>query len=174
MNIFLLFIFYLSYLFGNLIHSEAEVQDKKESLDKIHWMIEHTEASKLNSEFEKMCNTFGLFSDIRQLKDGIYDGSSPSDDYGYCHVVKFEVNNGKVTSVDYDEVHKDGHAKQNDEIYGEEMLRDGTTPALAYPMYESGLLSKQDFSKIDAVSGATYSLYRFRLAILYAINKNQT
>ena len=49
------------------------------------------------------------------------------------------------------------------------MLQSGTTPAIAYPKYESGMLDKQNFNEIDAVSGASYSLYRFKLAILYAM-----
>jgi len=74
-----------------------------------------------------------------------------------------------MVSIDYDEVHRDGHAKQHDTGYGENMLQSGTTPAIAYPKYESGMLNKQNFNEIDAVSGASYSLYRFRLAILYAM-----
>ena len=31
------------------------------------------------------------------------------------------------------------------------------------------MLLKQNFNEIDAVSGASYSLYRFKLAILYAM-----
>lgn len=31
------------------------------------------------------------------------------------------------------------------------------------------MMAKQNFIQIDAVSGAIYSLYRFKLAILYAI-----
>jgi major membrane immunogen (membrane-anchored lipoprotein) len=74
-----------------------------------------------------------------------------------------------MISIDYDEINKDGHAKQHDEDYCKQMLRSGTTPAIAYPVYESQMLKKQDFNQIDAVSGASYSDYRFRLAILYAI-----
>ena len=51
----------------------------------------------------------------------------------------------------------------------EAMKQSGTTPAIAYPSYEKQMLEKEDFNKIDAVSGASYSDYRFRLAILYAI-----
>ncbi len=45
----------------------------------------------------------------------------------------------------------------------------GTTPAIAYPIYEKALLQTQNAEAIDAVSGASYSLYRLKLAIAYAI-----
>jgi len=49
------------------------------------------------------------------------------------------------------------------------MLKSGTTPAIAYPSYENQMLGKQDLNQVDAISGASYSNYRFKLAILYAI-----
>jgi major membrane immunogen (membrane-anchored lipoprotein) len=79
------------------------------------------------------------------------------------------MKNGKMVSIDYDEIHREGHAKQHDEDYCKRMLQSGTTPAIAYPKYECEMLSKQNYNQIDAVSGASYSLYRFKLAILYAI-----
>jgi major membrane immunogen (membrane-anchored lipoprotein) len=74
-----------------------------------------------------------------------------------------------MISIDYDEIHSDGHAKQYDEEYGKRMFRSGTTPAIAYPKYENQMIQAQDFNQVDAVSGASYSNYRFKLAILYAI-----
>lgn len=74
-----------------------------------------------------------------------------------------------MISIDYDEIHSDGHAKQHDEEYCKRMLESGTTPAIAYPKYENQMLQNQDFNQVDAVSGASYSNYRFKLAILYAI-----
>ena len=63
--------------------------------------------------------------------------------------------------------------KQEDEAYNEEMSVTGTTPANAYPILENQLLKKQDLSKINAVSGATYSLYRFKYAVIVALIKAQ-
>lgn len=138
-------------------------------LEKMHWIIERSDMQKVKQEFERICAENNFPSQVSKLKDGIYKGSSPADDYGYRHEVKFEMKNGKMISIDYDEIHTDGHAKQHDEEYCKNMLRSGTTPAIAYPRYESGMLEKQDFNQIDAVSGASYSHYRFKLAILYAI-----
>jgi major membrane immunogen (membrane-anchored lipoprotein) len=47
----------------------------------------------------------------------------------------------------------------------------GTTPAIAYPNMEQQLISKQNIMDVDGVSGATYSLYRFRYAITIALMK---
>lgn len=47
----------------------------------------------------------------------------------------------------------------------------GTTPAIAYPILEERLLDNQDILKVDAVSGASYSLRRFRYAVVIALMK---
>lgn len=142
---------------------------KLKVLEEIHWIIERSDMNKVRAAFREICGENRFSSLVSGLKDGIYKGASPADDYGYRHEVTFEMKGGKMVSVDYDEVHADGHAKQNNKEYGEAMLQSGTTPAIAYPSYEKQMLEKQDFSQIDAVSGASYSDFRFRLAILYAI-----
>jgi major membrane immunogen (membrane-anchored lipoprotein) len=124
---------------------------------------------KVRSEFQKICNDHHFSSLVSGLKDGTYKGTTPFDDYDYKHEVVFEIKNGKMISIDYDEFHRDGHAKQHDDEYCKQMLQSGTTPAIAYPIYEKEMLGKQDFNQVDAVSGASYSLYRFKLAILYAM-----
>jgi major membrane immunogen (membrane-anchored lipoprotein) len=47
----------------------------------------------------------------------------------------------------------------------------GTSPQIAYPRYEKQLLETQNLLEVDAVSGATYSLYRLRYAITIALIK---
>ena len=111
----------------------------------------------------------GLPASELNLPDGTYHGETPADDFNYRHVIQFEVKNGKVCQLDYDEVHQDGHAKEADENYGRKMSVSGTTPAIAYPIYENALVEKQNLEELDAVSGASYSLYRFKLAVAYAI-----
>jgi major membrane immunogen (membrane-anchored lipoprotein) len=93
------------------------------------------------------------------------------DAYDYKHVVKIKVENGKFVAVDYNEVKYDGHGKQEDEEYCEEMSVMGTTPAIAYPDMEEMLLTNQDITQVDGVSGATYSRYRFRYAVTIALMK---
>jgi major membrane immunogen (membrane-anchored lipoprotein) len=53
----------------------------------------------------------------------------------------------------------------------EEMSITGTTPAQAYPQMKQQLLERQNSIEVDAVSGATYSLYRFRYALAVALMK---
>ncbi len=142
---------------------------KQAILEKIHWMIERSDVNKVRQTFKQICDENHFPSLVASLKDGIYKGSSPADDYGYRHEVTFEMKGGKMISIDYDEINAEGHAKQSNQEYCDAMKQSGTTPAIAYPSYEKQMLEKQDFNKIDAVSGASYSDYRFRLAILYAI-----
>lgn len=148
-------------------------KSKLEVLEKIHWMIERSEINKVRPEFQKICNENHISSLVHKLKDGTYYGSTPEDDFGYRHEVTFEMKNGTMLSIDYDEIHRDGHSKRHHGEYCKRMLQSGTTPAIAYPKYEHEMLGKQDFNSIDAVSGATYSLFRFKLAILYAILNSQ-
>jgi major membrane immunogen (membrane-anchored lipoprotein) len=138
-------------------------------LEKIHWAIERSGVNEARLAFKQICDENHFSSLVAKLRDGIYRGASPADDYGYRHEVTFEMKGGKMISIDYDEINAEGHAKQNNKEYGDDMKQSGTTPAIAYPSYEKQMLEKQDFNKIDAVSGASYSDYRFRLAILYAI-----
>lgn len=166
MKNYLLLIFALSFYLGTLAQTE---NSKSTTLEKIHWIIERSDMEKVRQTFKEICGENRFPAVVSGLKDGVYKGSSPADDYGYRHEVTFEMKNGKMISIDYDEIHSDGHTKQHDEEYGKRMLQSGTTPAIAYPKYENQMLRTQDFSKIDAVSGASYSNYRFKLAILYAI-----
>lgn len=169
MKTYLILIFSLCFNFGTKFQPENPEKQKSAILEKLHWIIERSDMDKVRSEFQKICNDNNFSSLVLGLKDGIYKGATPFDDFDYKHEVVFEMKNGKMISIDYDEIHRDGHAKQHDEEYGENMLQSGTTPAIAYPKYESGMLKKQNFNEIDAVSGASYSLYRFKLAILYAM-----
>ena len=162
--IFALGIYTMGYSLG-----PKDNNKKKEVLEQMHWLVERTDMQGVRVGFENFCRQNDFPSVIRQLKDGIYKGASPEDDYGYRHEVTFEIKEGKMIFIDYDEIHKDGHAKQHDEEYCKHMLVSGTTPAIAYPRYESQMLEKQDYNKVDGISGASYSLYRFRLAILYAM-----
>lgn len=167
-NYFIL-IFALSYFLGAFSQAGNSTNPKSGVLEKLHWIIERSDMNKVRISFQRICTENQFLSLVSGLKDGTYKGATPADDYGYRHEVVFEMKDGKMISLDYDEIHKDGHAKQSDEAYCKRMLQSGTTPAIAYPIYESEMLGKQDFNQVDAVSGASYSNYRFKLAILYAI-----
>jgi len=169
MKNYLALIFVLCFHYGTIAQTAKSETSESAILQKLHWIIERSDMDKVRSEFQKICNDHHLPELVSGLKDGTYKGATPFDDYAYKHEVVFEMKNGKMISIDYDEIHRTGHAKQHDEEYCKNMLQSGTTPAIAYPKYESGMLNKQNFNEIDAVSGASYSLYRFKLAILYAM-----
>lgn len=154
---------------GTFAQPEKAGTSKSAVLEKLHWIIERSDMKTVRAKFQEICIDNHFPSIVSGLKDGNYKGETPIDDYGYKHSVRFEIKNGRVVSIDYDEIHRDGHAKQHDEEYCKNMLQSGTTPAIAYPNYESAMLKDQDFNRIDAVSGASYSLFRFKLAILYAV-----
>lgn len=163
---------YLTLLFVLLFASTKAVNPdpaKLAILEKIHWAIERSDMNNVRQAFKQICDENHFSSQVASLKDGIYKGASPADDFGYRHEVTFEMRSGKMISIDYDEINAEGHAKQSNQEYCDAMKQSGTTPAIAYPSYEKQMLEKQDFNQIDAVSGASYSDYRFRLAILYAI-----
>lgn len=154
---------------GFFISGDVPDPRKTAVLEKLHWIIERSDVPTLKKEFQKICESNQFASVFSGLKDGIYKGTTPEDDYRYRHEITFEMKGGKMISVNYDEIHRDGHSKRHDAEYGRQMAKNGTMPAIAYQSYESQLLAKQDFSKIDGVTGASYSLYRFRLAVLYAV-----
>ena len=91
----------------------------------------------------------------------------------HTRFVDVVVKDGKITEVEYNEIHKDGSDKKSDKKYNEEMSKAGTSPAIAYPEMEKQLLEKQEMWEVDATSGATYSLYRFRYAVTVALVKAQ-
>lgn len=155
------------------IVKQFKPEDKyfKAGLVNLHFIMETSPIARVDSTFDQLIKEQDLPVDAKGCKDGIYSGESPYDAYDYKHVVKIAIKDEKIISVDYNEIKKGGIGKQEDEEYCQEMSVTGTTPAIAYPKYESQLIEKQDFLKIDAVTGATYSLYRFRYAVMIALMK---
>ncbi|MFC2124019.1 hypothetical protein ACFLU5_04335 [Bacteroidota bacterium] len=143
----------------------------KAGLVSLHFIIETSSIDRVDSVFQQLIDAYKLPSKADGIKDGVYTGASPYDAFDYKHVVELEIKDGKIISIDYNEVHKSGRGKQEDKAYCEEMSITGTTPAIAYPNMEQQLLAKQDMLQVDGVSGASYSLYRFRYAITIALIK---
>ncbi|MCL3782051.1 FMN-binding protein [Prolixibacteraceae bacterium JC049] len=138
--------------------------------DKLHKKIEVTFPDSLKTEFEKFVIKHQLKLNAKQCNDGKYTALSIPDDYGYQHVVMIEIKEGKIIQIHYDEANPDALSKRNDKEYNEAMSITGATPNKAYDKYEFQLLEKQDLSKIDVVSGATYSLYRFNKTVAKALD----
>jgi major membrane immunogen (membrane-anchored lipoprotein) len=141
----------------------------KSSLVALHFMMETSAPADVDTLFKQMIQGFELPISAEGAKDGTYIGATPYDAFDYRHEVRIVIEEGKILEVDYNEVKKDGHGKQEDVEYCEEMSVTGTTPAIAYPIMEEMLLAEQNMMQVDAVSGATYSLYRFRLAVTVAL-----
>jgi major membrane immunogen (membrane-anchored lipoprotein) len=143
----------------------------KSSLVSLHFMMETSPVEEVDAYFQQLILMHELPVNAEGAKDGTYIGATPYDAFDYRHEVKIRIQGGKIVEVDYNEVKKDGKGKQEDEEYCEEMSVTGTTPAIAYPLMEEMILTTQNLMEVDAVSGASYSLHRFRLAMTIALMK---
>jgi major membrane immunogen (membrane-anchored lipoprotein) len=139
------------------------------TLRNLHFLIETAEPARLDTVFRRTVADAKLPVSAAAARDGVYVGVSPEDAFGYRHMVRLRIQSGRITAVTYDEVTPDGHGKRADAAYCREMGAQGADPSVAYPMYEGSLLQVQDVQTVDAVSGATYSLYRFRYAVVLAL-----
>lgn len=110
------------------------------------------------------------------LTDGEYMGhyEDESDDSSKSSVdVKIVVQAGKIVACE--SVEKEGDGKVKDEHYGENagdanfvLAQKALAGIQAYP---DKLLEAQDPEKVDAISGATISLKRFKEAVWDALNQ---
>lgn len=145
----------------------------KAAMVSLHFIIETTYGPEVDTTMVMLIDNYQLPTDASGAADGVYMGISPYDAYDYAHVVELTIEGGKIVKVDYDEVHRNGNGKQDDKEYNKHMLENGTNPSIAYPLYESQLLNNQNIWGVDAVSGATSSLYRFRFAVIVALMQAQ-
>ena len=143
----------------------------KSGLVTLHFQIETSPIPKVDTLFNRNVNYYKIPVNPDSCADGEYTGESPYDAFDYKHVVKLKIKDGKIVAVDYNEIHKSGKGKQEDEEYCKEMSVMGTDPSIAYPVMEKQLLEKQNINEIGAVTGASYSLYRFRYAVMVALMK---
>ena len=149
---------------------ENTISDAK--WESFHWMIERSPVEAVKANFVLFVTQNSLKSNFSGCKDGKFIGLTPVDDFGYFHMVKIEINHRKLVDIHYDELKSNGSGKRIDIDYNNAMSKAGTSPSIAYPQYENQIISKQDYMNVDAVSGATYSLYRFRMAVAKAIEKS--
>ena len=155
---------------------KKETQKTTTKVDDADWenlraMIEQSSVDTVKVKFGLFVKKNTLETNASNCKDGKYFGVTPADYFGYLHIVFLEINRGKISNIHYDELKSNGKNKRNDNDYNHEMLKSGSSPAIAYPIYEQELLKNQDYMKVDAVTGATYSLYRFRMAVAKALEK---
>ena len=159
---------------GSLDEIKAYMPDNKyfkTGFKGLHFVLETHPVNEVDTVFWKLINAYNLPTNCDGVADGTYTGVSPYDQFEYRHVVELTIKDGKITEVVYNEVHRDGSDKKSDKKYNEEMSVMGTSPAIAYPEMEKQLLEKQDMWEVDATTGATYSLYRFRYCVTLALIK---
>ena len=145
---------------------------QSEDFNMMNLMIERSRVDTVNKYLRYFIDKYSLPVTPENMEDGLYMGISPKDDFGYEHAIIMDIRDGKIVEVSYDE-YKDGHSKTADSAYGAEMNkhREASAPALTYPAYEQQLLEKQDLFEMDAISGATYSMYRLWFVATQALEK---
>lgn len=135
----------------------------------LHFITEVYPIPKVDTFYRDLITAYELPVSAEGAADGSYHGASPPDAYDYTHEVWIRIEDEKIVEVDYDEIHPLAMGKQNDTAYCRKMSISGSTPAQSYPAMEKQLLETQDLWKVDALSGSTYSLYRFRYAVMVAL-----
>ncbi|HUX20349.1 MAG TPA: FMN-binding protein [Spirochaetia bacterium] len=92
-----------------------------------------------------------------------YTAAVPSfDSHGWKGQIAVTFTDNKITAVTYDEVNKDKVLKTKDAAYAKNMsAKTNITPAEAYSKLEKELISTQDPTKVDAVTGATEGSHTF-------------
>lgn len=95
------------------------------------------------------------------LKDGKYEVEANADDKGNKAVLVVEVKEGKIATVNYNEISEKGN-KRDDEDYNK-MMKDksGSNPAEFEPALEKQLVEKQS-AEVDGVTGATGTSTKFK------------
>ncbi len=143
-----------------------------EDIEKLERFIEVNPVKKVDEKYRNFLTQYGIDTLAVNLKDGVFRGESVYDNFKYRHVVEIKVKRGKIVSVTYDELKRSGKGKTTDREYCMKMKKgSGASPADVYPLYAKMLVDRGDLNKVDAVSGATYSLYRFRIAAIRAFLK---
>ena len=98
------------------------------------------------------------------LRDGYYSAIAKEwDDYGWKEFITICVNNGVITTVEYNAVNQAGFVKSWDTDYMALMKSVvGTYPLEYTRVYAGELLRTQGEDEIDVMTGATTSWHAFR------------
>ena len=160
----------LAIALSALVNASYGTLDVARAIESMETYIERHAVPDVRAVFEFFVALISAPVTAKDKADGIYRAESIYDDYHYRHVVSLAVKDGKFVRVDYDEVKQDGTSKRSSADYNSRMKAvTGTSPEIAYPVYESALLEKQDLLSVNAVTGASYSLYRFRTTVIRAL-----
>ena len=114
-------------------------------------------------------------------KDGTHTAESDYNDQGYKTVVKVTVKDGKLTTVDCDEIDKDGGSKKALSESGEYGMKAGGAQAEWHEevaAFEKAVVEKgvdaitiKDDGKTDAITGCTISVGHFVTVTKEALKK---
>lgn len=94
------------------------------------------------------------------------------DDHGWKASVSITFEDGNITEVEYNEIDKDGNLKKDDKEYNKSMAeKSGISAKDAMAQLEASLIEKQDVESIDAITGATGTVSRFKTLVNEALNQ---
>ncbi len=176
-----------------LLYFSACSAGEKYSLDQKKEALDHFDKNLSNGflgtkkyirkTFEDMVREYRLPVSPADCRDGIIKAAAKHQEKGtmstsryYDDVIIIEIKQGRIKSVFYDETNGYG-SKRNDEMYNRNMKYGMTLPYLAgtglsadeiFGMLQDGLMRDQEVYHLDAVTGATESLYRFKTACIRA------
>lgn len=113
------------------------------------------------------------------MQDGTYRLEEKDfDDHGWKVFLEITVEDGKITSADYDYINEDGLLKSADEEYQEAMeATSGIGPKEFTKELSDALVATQDAQEIDIVSGATSSsetFLNYAQQLIQAAQKGET
>lgn len=109
-------------------------------------------------------------TETAETAEETFKAESEADDRGYKGVVEITYKDGKIATVVYNEIGKDGKTKKEDEGYNTEMKKVSKVSAKeAAEQLEKALVETQDIEKVDTVSGATGSSELFKTLAKEAI-----
>jgi major membrane immunogen (membrane-anchored lipoprotein) len=112
-------------------------------------------------------------SDIQKLADGYYTAEAAAyDDYGWKEYITIYVDNGNISTVEYNAKNPSGFLKSWDMDYMRHMgAKSGTYPTAYGREYSAALLRLQGPEGIDVLTGATYSYNTFKILAATAISQ---
>jgi major membrane immunogen (membrane-anchored lipoprotein) len=97
------------------------------------------------------------------LKDGTYTLKELNDNNGYHANFSIVVKDGKISESNFDYLNADGKSKKDDADYNKNMkAKSGISPKEYIEKFNEELVSTQNPSNIEVVTGATHSFHSFQ------------
>ena len=97
------------------------------------------------------------------LKDGTYKLKELNDNNGYHANFSIVVKDGKISESNFDYLNADGKSKKDDADYNKNMKeKSGISPKEYIEKFNEELVSTQNPSNIEVVTGATHSFHSFQ------------